>query len=438
MDIFVLDSNLSTVGILNNYNSFIWTERYAEAGDFQLDLPASHDNVQLLQQDRFLKIPDSNETMVIENISIKTENKAQYMTVTGRSLISILDRRVVLGTRYFNDEQQSEDPDLKLNIWQIAHALMLENIIDPENYNNLEFADQYLLEYNTLIADKRKIDCICLPNENIYDVDFRELDPNEKIISKKPLNLQFGGNNMYEAIKSICDKYHIGFSISDYSKFPGLSTDKPFVFYFYDGRDLSDSIILSPTFENIANISYSSNKNGYKNIMLAVGDELTGEEDVNFQAWAIVDTEGNAVNNHTKDEHPELIDRIPSGLELRESIQDFTSQITHDGSSQGGSEYIEINDEEYYRQLKVKAYETLSDQNKALDAFDGELVSGNDMYKVKRDYDLGDIIRMSDELGHSKLMRVTEIIYSHGANGYKIYPTLALYEKDEYQQWDES
>lgn len=434
MEIYVLDTDLSTVGILSNYNSFIWTERYEEAGDFQIDLPASEYHINLLQHDRYLKISDSNEIMVIEDISIKTENKAQKMTVTGRSLISILDRRVILGTKYFNDAQQEAENDK--NLWEIASILVDENAIIPEQ-NDLTNADQHISAYSDLMAqngNKRKIKNLQRLSDTYYITYKDILDPDGKILKKKPLNLQFNGETLYDGIKSLCNKYHIGFTINDFSKFLGVQTDSPFVFYLYDGRDLSDSVILSPTFENIANISYVHNKNGYKNMALAIGDEMNESEPINYQAWAIVDTEGHYVNNHSSSS---VIANIKSDLELRESILDLTSQVTHDGDSASGEPY-DLDDKQYYRALCLRAYETLKEQNKALEAFDGELVNGDKTYKIKEDYDLGDIISMSDDLGHSKMMRVTEVIYSYNASGYKIYPTLALYENDEYQQRDET
>ena len=123
MEAYVLDTDLKTIGVIDNYNSFIWTERYAEAGDFEINMPASVELVELLKQDRYLRISDSNEIMIIEGIAIKTENNAPHMTVTGRSLVSILDRRVILGTRYFN-ATGVDGAEMDKNVWQIVSKIV--------------------------------------------------------------------------------------------------------------------------------------------------------------------------------------------------------------------------------------------------------------------------------------------------------------------------
>ena len=34
MDLYVLDKEFNTLGLLDQFDSFIWTDRYNEAGDF--------------------------------------------------------------------------------------------------------------------------------------------------------------------------------------------------------------------------------------------------------------------------------------------------------------------------------------------------------------------------------------------------------------------
>lgn len=447
MEAYVLDTDLKTIGVIDNYNSFIWTERYAEAGDFEINMPASAELVELLKQDRYLRISDSNEIMIIEGIAIKTENNAPHMTVTGRSLVSILDRRVILGTRYFN-AAGVDGAEMDKNVWQIVSKIVDENAITPEsNPLNTNTGDEHLNDYNTIMKNNRKINSLQAPDDSYYNNN-TTANPYNKITDKKPKNIQFNGETLYDAVKSICDKYHLGFAISDYSKFPGFSSDKPFVFYIYDGQNRTSGqkekpadhsyntpVILSPLFQNVANISYASSTNGLKTILLAAGEESGKGDTPGLRPWAIVDNKGNAVG-YNQDYTQIDASNEPSDLELREAIQDISSEVVMDGDS-SNNQTQDLNDEQYAKALINRAFDILNDSNKALDAFDGELVN-NERYKVKRDYDLGDIIEMSDGLGHSKWMRVTEIIYSHNNSGYKIYPTLALYEKDQFEQNDET
>lgn len=431
MEVYVLNKNLIPIGVIDNYNSFIWTERYAEAGDFELSMPASKHAVELFQQDYYLKIKDSNELMIIETITIKTERGSQHMTVTGRSLSSILDRRIILGTRYFNmaEEQYSE---FNKTIYQIVEILLNDNAIKPGDYqviDDVTINDDSIINYSKYYRNKRKINEL-----SIGSINNTKYNPYGKItdIGKTPLSLQFNGESLYDAIKSICDKRHLGFKII-YD--PDCQNGK-FVFYIYDGQNrtstqnaktdgsYNNSVVLSPIYENIGNISYVSNKNGYKNMIIAMGDE-SDNNDTNARLFAIRTVDGNTIDATHQDG--------PEGLDLRELVNDFSEEIKKDPDGADGEQHS-LSDTEYKNVLAKRANEYLDDQNSALSAFDGEIINNSNKFKAKVDYDLGDIIEMTDNLGHVEKMRVTEIIYSHNSSGYKIYPTLAKYEKDEYIQ----
>lgn len=410
MEVYVLDKDFTLVGSVDSYNSFIWTERYAEAGDFELSIPASFNAINLLQQDRYLRIKDSDTLMIIEKIEVKTENRAQHMIVSGRSIVSILDRRVVLGLRYLNYvDDPASYPDVGLNVWQLVKILLNENVINPQNAQLREDSDEGLRDYFDIMKNNRKISEIKLLADNLI------IDPNGKIASKKPKNLQFGGETILDSIKNLCDKYHLGFKMTF-----NQSDNSPFTFSIYDGRDRTSTVILSPEFDNIANIGYFETSNGYKNIILAIGEY--GYNQPGIKIYAARNINGTDLTTQNS----------PKGLNLREYIVDVSNDVHLELKDDYG-ELIPTTDENYKNRLRSRADELLVDNNKALQAFDGEIIN-NARYRVKEDYNLGDLIQMTDNLGHSAKMRITEIIYAHNASGYKIYPTLALYEKDEYEE----
>ena len=55
MDIYILNEALEQIGIIDEYESLIWTRRYYAAGDFELYLPASAAVLDLLRVDRYLQ-----------------------------------------------------------------------------------------------------------------------------------------------------------------------------------------------------------------------------------------------------------------------------------------------------------------------------------------------------------------------------------------------
>ena len=102
MDIYVLDRSLAFTGIVDEYSSVIWTTRYFTPGDFELYLPASCENIALLQKDFYLCREEDidgekyRNVMIIENIRLRTDiENGNDMTVSGKCLKSLLSRRVV-------------------------------------------------------------------------------------------------------------------------------------------------------------------------------------------------------------------------------------------------------------------------------------------------------------------------------------------------------
>lgn len=96
MDIYVYNSNLERIGLIDVYQSLIWTKRYYQLGDFELYIPASTGLFEILQKDNILVREDDDSLMVIEHIEITTDvETGNYIIVSGRSIESYLSRRIV-------------------------------------------------------------------------------------------------------------------------------------------------------------------------------------------------------------------------------------------------------------------------------------------------------------------------------------------------------
>ena len=94
--IYVLDGSYTTLTVIDTYESFIWTERYLEAGDFELYLPVDAHDIKKLQVGNYLSIVDSPNYMIIENLETESDiEDGDKLIVTGRTLGSVLDRRVI-------------------------------------------------------------------------------------------------------------------------------------------------------------------------------------------------------------------------------------------------------------------------------------------------------------------------------------------------------
>lgn len=235
-EIYVLNNkNFENEGVLDSFESFIWTDRYSSYGDFEIYTNISLEHIELLQQERILWIKDTEHQMIIEEI--KTESDVElghYLTVTGRSLESILCRRIIWNKTI-----------LKGNLQDGIERLLNENIIKPS-------------------MSSRKIEnFIFQKSDNSY-------------ILEQTFEGEFNGDELYEVIKTICDSVDIGFKIY-------LNDDNQFVFTLYQGIDRSYNqenlpyVVFSPSFDNIINSNYINSTTNYKNITLVAGEEKEDE-----------------------------------------------------------------------------------------------------------------------------------------------------------------
>ena len=54
MEIYVLNRNREIVGVVDHYESLIWTSRYYEAGDFEIYIQASPETIELFSLDNYV------------------------------------------------------------------------------------------------------------------------------------------------------------------------------------------------------------------------------------------------------------------------------------------------------------------------------------------------------------------------------------------------
>lgn len=235
MDITVLDTKFNPVAIVDTYESFIWTDRYYKYGDFELYTAVDSQIVDIMQLDRYLKIDGSEHMMIIEKDLIESDpEEGNRITVSGRSLESILDRRIVWGQRILDGNLQSA-----------IKTLITEAIINPS------------------ISD-RKI------SNFIFE------DSTDPVVTNLTIRAQYTGDNLYDVIQAICEDANLGFKVT-------LNDSNQFVFKLYAGTDRSYNqstvpfVIFSDRFDNLINSNFVKNRSPLKNVTL-IGGEGEGSE----------------------------------------------------------------------------------------------------------------------------------------------------------------
>lgn len=230
MYIYILDKNLKRIGVIDNWVSLIWTTRYYGYGDFELYLPVTTEYLNLLKEDYYLETTESKCVMIIEGINIKTDaENGNYLTVSGRSVESLLDRRVICD---------------RMNIANTSVEKIILNYLIPYNFTS-PITD----------AAKRKMDLIAIGEPKGFDDE---------------ITTQYFGDNVYEAVAELCQGYGYGFRMP-------LVNGK-FTFELYAGKrrtrdqTLNVPAVFSPAFENLVNTEYTHNKQEYKNVAFVAGE----------------------------------------------------------------------------------------------------------------------------------------------------------------------
>lgn len=226
VEIYVTNQKFEIVGVLDNAESVIWTERYQSEGEFEIYIQAGKKAIEMLQRDYYLFRTETDRGMIIANVEIKTDAETgNYLIVTGKSLEELLGRRIIWA-------QTNMTGKAELAI----RRLIEENVINPS-----------------------------IPGRKIADFALGEIKGFEDAIE-----MQATGDNLKETIEGICKTYGYGYKIT--------RKDGKFVFDLYRGADRSYNqdanpyIVFSPEFENLLSTDYKKTMDKYRNVVLVAGE----------------------------------------------------------------------------------------------------------------------------------------------------------------------
>ena len=394
MDLNVLNKNFLTVGIIDEYESFNWTDRYNEAGDFELTLLVTKEYLSVLKTDYYLYFNLSEHLMIIEGIEIKTDSeKGNRLIVTGRSLESLLERRIVWTKKKFN---------LAMNLQEAIVELVINAMSTPQ----AEYIGQDWANKITAAADRRKISNM---------VVHRTWD--NPIAHKIKMDaIEYWGENLYDIVTELCASRdpEVGFKIT------WRQSDNTFHFYLYVGNDHSSDntegnlpVSFSPQLENIFDTDYYESVQGYKTTVLIAGQypkpkqNQDDEEEIEDKTTWVC--RGKDLNAYT-------------GLYRRELFCDARNVPYKDDDNKTTYEWTKVK-----AALQDEGKKALnSESNKKATTFEGE-VDYRTTYEYGVDYKLGDVVDVADIYGHEMKARIVEVTFSDDEEGFSINPTFELF-----------
>ena len=227
MELIVCDINFKRLGQVTEASSKIWHKKYYEPGDFEVYLPATKENIELLAVNNFIVRDDDDAIGIIENHEIVYDNndEVDMLIVTGKFSESIYERRIIWA-----------QTQIKTSVELGLRSLITTNVISPN--------DEY-----------RKIDLISLGNYKGYTEE---------------LKAQYTGDNLATVIKDVCKSNGIGYR--------NILSNNKLNFELYKGIDRSYNqnvnpyVVFSDTYNNLLSSNYIKNTSNYKNAALVAGE----------------------------------------------------------------------------------------------------------------------------------------------------------------------
>ena len=495
MDFRILDQNFVDKVMLTSYESLLWVDRYNEPGDFEIYTPPTEELLEYAKVDNYLYSKDSEHTMIIEHVELTTSyEEGPRMIIKGRSLESILDRRILWYKTQIRD-----------NIEDSIRQLLDWAIIDPTN--------DWFIQRGMYTDLDRKIDNFVFEYSR---------DPKIKAAF---VDVEYGpGTDILTVIKAVCKAANIGFKIT-------LNNNDQFVFKLYKGENRSYTqesnpwVVFSPRYHNLKTTQFSNDTTTLKNCVRTVGKSIDGAAPDDFLTYgnnrmnildlSDFDEEAPVVQIPDVDDHDyhkfeftigkltvgetysfsskveihtgeptslliKLTGELDSRVYASQTVEIQNGRITADlvplkpdpayddcyflyvyidhgdelelvnpifapgaysfkASGLSRREvYNDASSVEYTDEMTYEEYENQLTQS-AIDTLDANIIKTtingevevDATYQYKKDYFIGDVVQVENEFGVLGTMRVVEFITSHSNSGIEMYPTFKTTEGGE-------
>lgn len=254
MEVYILDSLLRRNQVVDKFKSLIWTERWAEIGDFELKLRSTLESRNQFTVGTRVAVNGSYRVMTIESVEDSADDDGHFLLVKGRSLEAILEDR-------------------------IAKDTLSELLIDPK----------WLLSGTPGDIVRTMFNDICVlgnldPGDVIPFLTPGTIYPTETISEyTTSIDWEQDPATLYDAIKELCDLYDLGFRLVR-----NFDTSELY-FNVYTGNDRTTGQTLLPLvifalgFDNLQNINELTTISKSKNVAYVfcdVGSAVVYSDDV--------------------------------------------------------------------------------------------------------------------------------------------------------------
>lgn len=352
MDIIVLRSGFLQGEIINAVDNITWIERYRKNGEFTIQTTPDSNLQNLIPIGSLISHTNTREVMIVEThaISEDLEEKTATLTIKGRSFETFYEDRMAVANN-FGATNPVTDEAYKYDLladwsWNHAIELMGDHGVTGSTILNGQDAIPLLVPYEV------GLNGLWEPGAN-----FGKL---ERVIKR---------GNVYERLLELLEYSDLG-----------IRTERPILDLEYlglvvhGGVDKSATITFSHLAGDIKSAEYVWSRIGRKNGGLVVGKYTS----------KVIRPAG------------------VSGLDVQLMVidaTDFEDKYTETPTS--NYDYID-------RVLTARGMEVLNAQNGA-NIMSAD-ISSTTPHKYRRDYNIGDFVRVVGNYGINQVMRVTEYV----------------------------
>lgn len=347
MDLYIYDESISLVGIIDEYSSLMWIKRLSSAGAFELYVPATAYNIAVLKPHCYIYRYDVDEAMYISTIKETKTDEEKSLTISGYSLDGLFRKRKI--------------PDL--------------------------------LDKKSLISTLRKCtDFGC-------DIEFFDPDDYDKYtVKSEDIDITASAEEYMRYVLKNIECQLVG-RLNIY--------DKRLEFTLKKASDISDKIVFSEDFDNLANSIYEFSEEGCVNTIYGrCNYPDSGVEMPNGLPRYTIGSENVGLSSN---ERIIYIDPI---------IKDGVRYIKNDDGTFSEIEYEYVAYNETFEALKEKCD---AEKKNYTENFTADVITADE---YRKSFDVGDIVSIQNGLRNICYSKpIEEIEETFDENGYSVTPT---------------
>jgi len=393
--------------LIQGLKSSSWIERYRDPGEFTFEAPVKSDILNFLPLGSYVSHIDTLEVMVVENHEVNETNNA-LVKVSGRSLETILEQRIVGAEldRTWPPVAPLADYALTSTHTYVQATMLIDHHIGDSFYDGVS-VDNGMPGFKSSYTFS---DLSVLHEDPTYAGGWAASLPPGFVFESSEDPRTIKRTNVHAALMEILNIEDRGIKIvrsgpwgrgGAYSEplvgeYPGPWTEDyygpPTIFFIHNGRNRSHKVVFSHSAGDIKNADYLWSIKTKKNHAIVSGKwvevVVTNDELATKDSRRTMWVDGSFLDNN--------FDVAPTGTNLTN---------------------IQV-------QMELLGLMKLSEQ-KDVSLMSVEVGTGSN-YLYRKDYDIGDIVRVDGNYGTNRFARVIEHVEIEDETGETNYPTLLL------------